>query len=165
MFFFGVLICVAVVFMACRSGRALSQKLECLPAKAMLLAEVKEQGITLEAMEELYPIGLPLFGDSVPAGYMRAWTGFVQGLAGEMRGAGMEWSETYRFWGRAYFAPDGSVDHFFYQWTGKDGNIPTEEWRERFHAVLGCYLDTFRFDFPMNRRFAQCGGVVLKPTE
>lgn len=34
-----------------------------------------------------------------------------------------------------------------------------------FHAVLGPYFDTFHFDYPMHRRFAQSGGVALKPTE
>lgn len=34
-----------------------------------------------------------------------------------------------------------------------------------FHAVLGPYFDTFHLDYPMHQRFAQCGGVALKPTE
>lgn len=150
---------------ACDSGRNLSHRLDKLPGKAMLLTEAKERGITLEAMETLYPSGLPLFGDSVPAGYMQAWTGFFQGLVGEMRKSGMEWSEPYRFWGRAFFAPNGAVDHFFYQWNGKEGDNPAEEWNGQFRAVLERYLDTFCFEYPMEGRFAQCGGVILKPAE
>ena len=34
-----------------------------------------------------------------------------------------------------------------------------------FHAVLEPYFDTFHLDYPMHQRFAQCGGVALKPTE
>ena len=160
-----VLFCLILGLSACNSRRNLSHRLDKLPGKAMLLTEVKEQGITLEAMEKLYPSGLPLFGDSVPAGYMQAWTGFFQGLVGEMHKSGMEWSEPYRFWGRAYFAPGGTVDHFFYQWVGKANGNPSEEWDGQFRAVLECYLDTFCFGYPMKGRFAQCGGVILKPAE
>jgi hypothetical protein len=112
-FLWCALFCTVLGLAACGSGSNLAHKLDKLPGKAMLLTEVKEQGITLEAMEKLYPSGLPLFGDSVPAGYMQAWTGFFQGLVGEMRKSGMEWSEPYRFWGRAYFASGGTVDYFF----------------------------------------------------
>jgi hypothetical protein len=34
-----------------------------------------------------------------------------------------------------------------------------------YSAVLGPYFDTFYLDYPMHQRFAQCGGVALKPTE
>ena len=164
-FLWSALFCTVLGLAACGSGSNLAHNLDKLPGKAMLLTEAKERDITLEAMETLYPSGLPLFGDSVPAGYMQAWTGFFQGLVGEMRKSGMEWSEPYRFWGRAYFAPGGTVDHFFYQWAGKAGGNPSEEWDGQFRAVLERYLDTFCFEYPMKGRFAQCGSVVLKPAE
>ena len=164
-FLWCALFCTVLGLAACGSGSNLAHKLDKLPGKAMLLTEAKERGITLEAMETLYPSGLPLFGDSVPAGYMQAWTGFFQGLVGEMRKSGMEWSEPYRFWGRAYFSPGGTVDYFFYQWAGKAGGNPSEEWDGQFRAVLERYLDTFCFEYPMEGRFAQCGSVVLKPAD
>ena len=67
-FLWSALFCTVLGLAACGSGSNLAHKLDKLPGKAMLLTEVKEQGITLEAMEKLYPSGLPLFGDSVPAG-------------------------------------------------------------------------------------------------
>lgn len=159
----GMVLGVMVAIAACAGGKVLARKLQDLPGKAVTLAEIKKRGITLDAMEKLYPSGLLLYGDSVPSGYMQAWSGFFKGLAGEMRKSGMDWSVPYRLSGRAYFAPDGTVDHYFYAWTGKEETQPPEEWQERFGKVLEQYLDTFCFAYPLQRRFAQCGGVTFQP--
>ena len=134
-----------------------------MPQKAMLLSEVTEMGITLDTLETIYPSGMFILADSVPQEYMQSWMDFVQGLSGAMREAGMNWTEPYRLWGRAYFAPDGSVEHYFYAWSGD--KKPTNEWQAQFREVLERYLANFRFAYPMNRRFAQCGGIRLTPAE
>lgn len=69
-FIWCVLFCTVLGFAACHSGRNLSNKLDKLPGKAMLLTDVKERGITFEALETLYPSDSPLFGDSVPDKYI-----------------------------------------------------------------------------------------------
>lgn len=69
-FLWSVLFCLILGFAACNSGRNLSHRLDKLPGKAMLLTEAKERGITLEAMETLYPSGLPLFSGSVSDRYI-----------------------------------------------------------------------------------------------
>lgn len=156
---FGALLALA----ACGASRSLEKQLAKMPQKAMLLSEITEMGITLDTLETIYPSGMPLFGDSIPQGYMQSWMAFVQGLSGAMGEAGMNWTEPYRLWGRAYFAPDGTVEHYFYAWSGD--RKPTEEWQTQFREVLERYLATFRFAYPMNRRFAQCGGIRLTPAE
>lgn len=157
--------CLSIVCLACGGTKTLSEKLDRLPGRAVLIADAKAQGITLSAMEALYPNGLPFAGDSVPAGYVQEWRGFVQGLARALRDSGMVWNEPYYLWGRAYFAPDGKVDHFFYHWTDKTGNRPTADWQARFGRVAEAYVASFRFGYSMNRRFAQCGGVLLQPAQ
>ncbi|MBR1851332.1 MAG: hypothetical protein IJ789_08205 [Bacteroidales bacterium] len=130
-----------------------------LRSRAVLLPEAAELGLTLDSMEHHYPNGMQLLGDSIPQAYMQSWMAFVQGLSQALREAGIDWTENYRLWGRAFFAPDGSVDHYFYNWTLP----PDEEWQAQFRAVLEEYLSTFRFQYPMRQRFAQCGGIRLTP--
>ena len=48
-FLWSALFCMVLGLAACGSGSNLAHKLDKLPGKAMLLTEVKEQGITLEA--------------------------------------------------------------------------------------------------------------------
>lgn len=154
-------ICAIGLLATCKSNSSLTSQLKKMPTKAMLLTEVSERGITLNDMESLYPNGMTILGDSIPQEYGQSWIEFVTGIAGEMRSAEMSWNETYRLWGRAYFAPDGTVEHYFYRWTGD--LVPSEEWQAQFHKVLENYLGKCRFKYPMDRRFAQCGGVLLKP--
>ncbi len=133
------------------------------PGRSVLLDEARAAGITLDTLETYYPSGMIVLGDSVPQGYMRSWMAFVQGLADALREADMDWTEPYRLWGRAFFAPDGSVDRYFYTWTGE--MQPSDEWKALFRKVLENYLSHYRFTHPMHRRFAQCGGISLRPTE
>ena len=153
----------AMLFAACGASHSLEKKMAKMPQKAMLLSEVTEMGITLDTLETIWPSGMFILADSVPQEYMQSWMDFVQGLSGAMREAGMNWTEPYRLWGRAYFAPDGSVEHYFYAWSGD--KKPTNEWQAQFREVLERYLANFRFAYPMNRRFAQCGGIRLTPAE
>lgn len=155
--------CALATFAACSASRPLEKQLAKMPQKAMLLSEVTEMGITLDTLETIYPSGMFILGDSVPQEYMQSWMAFVQGLSGAMREAGMNWTEPYRLWGRAYFSPDGTVEHYFYTWSGD--RKPTNEWQVQFREVLERYLATYRFAYPMNRRFAQCGGIRLTPAE
>ena len=54
-----------------------------------------------------------------------------------------------------------SVDYYVYQWSGD--HQPGDEWKARFRTVVERYLATFRFAYTFNRRFSQCGSVVLRP--
>lgn len=158
-----IILGAAMLFAACVASRSIEKQLAKMPQKAMLLSEVTEKGITLDTLETIYPSGMFILGDSVPKDYMQSWMAFVQGLSGAMREAGMNWTEPYRLWGRAYFAPDGTVEHYFYTWSGD--RKPTNEWQVQFREVLERYLATYRFSYPMNRKFAQCGGIRLTPAE
>lgn len=158
------LLTMGMIMVGCTANRSLEKQLAKMPQKAMLLSEVTEQGLTLDTLETIYPSGmLQWSADSVPQEYMQSWMAFVQGLSSALREAGMNWTEPYRLWGRAYFAPDGSVDHYFYTWTGN--SQPTEEWKTQFREVLEKYLSSYRFKYPMKQRFAQCGGVRLTPAK
>lgn len=155
-----IMLCSSVIE-SCGTSQSLEHKLNSMPQKAMLVAEVRDRGIGLDTLESLYPSGLPMFGDSVPQAYVQAWKDFVVGLADALRQAGMDWDEPYRLWGRAYFSPDGKVAHYFYAWTGD--RQPSDEWKAQFRQVLEDYLSNFQFAYPMGRRFAQCGGIRLTP--
>lgn len=157
-----IVLCFSVIE-SCGTSHSLEHKLNSMPQKAMLVAEVHDFGINLDTLESIYPSGMNDFGDSIPKAYMQAWKDFVVGMAGAMRKAGMDWNEPYRLSGRAYFSPDGKVAHYFYTWTGD--RQPSDEWKAQFRQVLEDYLSNFQFAYPMGRRFAQCGGIHLTPAE
>lgn len=152
----------AMLLAGCSTSKSLEKQLAKMPRKAMLLSEVKERGLTLDTLETIYPSGMFQWSaDSVPQEYVLSWQKFIYSLRNALVAEGMNWTETYNLWGRAYFAPDGSVDHYFYTWRGK--SQPTDEWKAQFREVMERFLATYRFEYPMNRRFAQCGGVILQP--
>ena len=154
----------AVLLAGCSANRLLEKQLAKMPQKAMLLSEVTERGLTLDTLETIYPSGmLQWSSDSVPQEYLLSWQKFIYGLRTALIVEDMNWTEPYSLWGRAYFAPNGSVDHYFYTWRGQ--SQPTDEWKARFREVLERYLDTYCFEYPMNRRFAQCGGILLQPAQ
>lgn len=134
-----------------------------LTTRAVLLPEAAAMGITLDTLEPYYPNGMSLLGDSVPQEYLMAWQQFVLGVRNALLEASMNWDEPYRLWGRAFFAPDGTVDHYLYNWNGS--TQPSDEWKNQFREVLENYLDTFRYAYPMRRRFAQCGGIRFTPAQ
>lgn len=139
-------------------------ELSCIRTRAVLIPELYELGLTLDtsgALEHHYTTGVYLLGDSIPQQYMQAWQQFVLGLRNALIDAGMSWADVYRFWGRLFLAPDGSVDYYVYQWSGD--HQPGDEWKAQFRTVVERYLATFRFAYTFNRRFSQCGSVVLRP--
>ena len=137
--------------------------LKSLKTRAVLREEAQEFGITLDTLEHYYPSGMFLLGDSVPQEYMQSWMDFVGGLRNALIKQGLNWTESYRLWGRAYFATDGSVDQYIYTWKGD--LQPSDEWKAQFREVLEQYLATFRFAYPMHRCFAQCGSIRLTPIQ
>ena len=157
------IICLLAVFIACRSGMPLAKQLKKMPSKAMLVSEAEACGFTLDTMTTIYPNGLSFFGDTVPKKYLQSWTDFCVGLGSELSDAGLKSVQPYRLWGRVYFAPDGTVEHYFYKWLGN--RQPDAEWQKQFKKVLEAYLNKFQFTYPMNRRFAQCGVVQLEPKD
>ena len=139
------------------------EALKPLKSRAVLREEAIELGLTLDTLEHYYPSGMLQFGDTVPQEYLQQWMNFVGGLRNALVKAGMNWTEAYRLWGRAFFAADGSVDQYFYSWTGEQQ--PSDEWKRMFREVLEQYLAIYRFEYPMHHNFAQCGGIQLVPND
>ncbi len=150
----------AMLLTGCGASKSLEKQLAKMPQKAMLLSEVTERGLTLDTLETVYPSGMSQWSAQE---YMLSWQKFIYGLRNALVAEGMNWTEPYSLWGRAYFAPDGTVAHYFYTWRGK--SQPSDEWKAQFREVLERFLATYRFEYPMNRRFAQCGGVSLRPAQ
>ena len=133
--------------------------LKSLQTCAVPIDEARSLGFTFDTMEHYYPNGMELLGDSVPNEYINSWNDFVTGIGNALDLADLNWIDGYRLWGRAFFAADGSVDQYFYTWTGD--TQPADWWKARFQKVLERYLATFRFAYPMRRNFAQCGGITF----
>lgn len=138
-------------------------KLTQLKHRAVLLNESRALGITLDSMEFYYPSGMLRWQDSIPQQYLLSWQQFVTGLRDNLIGEGLNWTKSYSLWGRAFFNADGKVDFYFYTWRGE--HQPSNEWKARFHDTLEHFLSTYRFDYPMHQRFAQCGGILLQPAD
>ena len=146
---------------SCKSDMFLAKKLEKLPTNVITPAElIKNHNINVAEVEKLYPSGLESFGDTIPQAYLDEWTRFLFGIGDALTKAGLEREKDYRLWLRGHFSADGSVEYFFYNFFGQ--NTPSAEWETQFREVIKEYVKTFRFNYPINRKFSQCGSALLE---
>ncbi len=147
---------------SCKSEMFLAKKLEKLPTNVITPAELrKNYNIEPAAVEAIYPSGLESFGDTIPQTYLDEWYRFLMDMGKALKKADMKWDKEYRLWLRGHYSADGSVDYFFYNFLGND--MPSIEWETQFQKVIKEYIKTFRFNYPINRKFSQCGSAVLPP--
>ena len=146
---------------SCKSDMFLARKLEKLPTKVITPAELhKNYNINTADVEKLYPSGLESFSDTIPQAYLDEWTRFLIDMGKALTKAGLEREKDYRLWLRGHYSADGSVEYFFYNFLGQD--LPSPEWEAQFREVVKEYIKTFRFNYPINRKFSQCGSARLE---
>lgn len=159
---FGVAAIVLIMLAtSCKSDMFLARKLEKLPTKVITPADLrKNYNINTADVEKLYPSGLESFSDTIPQAYLDEWTRFIIDMGKALTKAGLEREKDYRLWLRGHFSADGSVEYFFYNFLGQD--LPSPEWEAQFQEVVKEYIKTFRFNYPINRKFSQCGSALLE---
>ena len=159
---FGVAAIVLIMLAtSCKSEMFLARKLEKLPTKVITPAELrKNYNINTADVEKLYPSGLESFSDTIPQAYLDEWTRFLMDMGKALTKAGLEREKDYRLWLRGHFSADGSVEYFFYNFLCNDA--PSPEWEAQFQEVVKEYIKTFRFNYPINRKFSQCGSALLE---
>lgn len=159
---FGVAAIVLIMLAtSCKSDMFLAKKLEKLPTNVITPADLrKNYNINTADVEKLYPSGLESFSDTIPQAYLDEWTRFIIDMGKALTKAGLEREKDYRLWLRGHFSADGSVEYFFYNFLGQD--MPSPEWEAQFQEVVKEYIKTFRFNYPINRKFSQCGSALLE---
>lgn len=159
---FGVAAIVLIMLAtSCKSDMFLAKKLEKLPTNVITPAELrKNYNINTADVEKLYPSGLESFSDTIPQAYLDEWTRFIIDMGKALTKAGLEREKDYRLWLRGHFSADGSVEYFFYNFLCNDA--PSPEWEAQFQEVVKEYIKTFRFNYPINRKFSQCGSALLE---
>ena len=162
---FGVAAIVLIMLAtSCKSEMFLAKKLEKLPTNVITPADLrKNYNIETTTVEKLYPSGLESFGDTIPQAYLDEWTRFLMDMGKALEKAGLEREKDYRLWLRGHYSADGRVEYFFYNFLGKD--LPSAEWEAQFQEVIKEYIKTFRFNYPINRKFSQCGSAILQATK
>ena len=149
---------------SCKNEMFLAKKLEKLPTNVITPAELHNKyNINAAEVEKLYPSGLESFGDTIPQAYLDEWTRFLIDMGKALTKAGLEREKDYRLWLRGHYSADGRVEYFFYNFLGKD--LPSAEWEAQFQEVIKEYIKTFRFNYPINRKFSQCGSAILQATK
>lgn len=149
---------------SCKNEMFLAKKLEKLPTNVITPAELHNNyNINAAEVEKLYPSGLESFGDTIPQAYLDEWTRFIMDMGKALEKAGLEREKDYRLWLRGHYSADGSVEYFFYNFLGQD--MPSPEWEAQFQEVIKEYIKTFRFNYPINRKFSQCGSAILQATK
>ena len=149
---------------SCKNEMFLAKKLEKLPTNVITPAELHNNyNINAAEVEKLYPSGLESFGDTIPQAYIDEWTRFLIDMGKALTKAGLEREKDYRLWLRGHYSADGRVEYFFYNFLGKD--LPSAEWEAQFQEVIKEYIKTFRFNYPINRKFSQCGSAILQATK
>ena len=149
---------------SCKNEIFLAKKLEKLPTNVITPAELHNNyNINAAEVEKRYPSGLESFGDTIPQAYLDEWTRFLIDMGKALTKAGLEREKDYRLWLRGHYSADGRVEYFFYNFLGKD--LPSAEWEAQFQEVIKEYIKTFRFNYPINRKFSQCGSAILQATK
>lgn len=70
-----------------------------------------------------------------------------------------KWKTKTRCFQRIYFAPNGTIDYFIYNFNVKNAQpdtIPSEEQQHEFNRLLSLFVKEYTFGLKANQPFAQC---------
>lgn len=88
--------------------------------------------------------------------HIASYQKFLQGLSKHLKSNGFEWTTTTKCFNRIYFAKDGSIDYFLFDFL--EDNVTVEQ-AENFRHLVERYISDYRFPLTSKVKFAQCGPV------
>jgi len=126
-------------------------------SKAML------EGVTMGHLDSIYKNAVHI--DSTKAVFRpgkeqdsmkRAYTSFLQELGKYLSSHDFRWEKPVRCWNRIYFAPDGSVDYYLFDFKTEI----SDEQLLRFKELFTAFAATHKISIKAAVRFAQCSPVT-----
>lgn len=131
--------------------------------KAMTFEEAAKQGTSYQELDKLYKSAvhanttLAVFKTpQEQQSLQKAYVIFMQGLGAYLKANNFKWDKQVRCFNRIYFAKNGKVDYFLYNF--KPGDITAEK-ENAFAKLLSLYIKDHQFSLSANEPFAQCSPI------
>lgn len=126
---------------------------------ALSFEEARNQGLDFSELDRIYPSGvgndtLAIFEGKEEA-YVAAYYGMLKELGNFLNENDFFWGGSVRCNNRIYFAADGRVDYYLYDF---DGHLPDAK-QSQFKELLGQFIKDFEFGIKGEAPFAQCSPV------
>lgn len=137
---------------------------------AMPIEDAKNNGIIIHKLDSLYQSAIHV--DTTKAVFntqesqIKMKTAYVQMLNdfGQfLKENNYIWPKATHCFNRIYFAEDGSINYFLYQFKGKDEDLPSAEQQLAFQKLLSQFVLYYKIGISANKKFAQCSPVTYKP--
>ncbi len=144
----------------------LSSIASCAQQKVFSIEDARNKGLSIEELDKKYTSAV--HSDTTKAvfksaekqaklqeSYVKLLTDFNHFLAKN----NFKWKNKTRCFQRIYFAPNGTIDYFIYNFNLKNAlpdTIPTEKEQEEFNRLLSLFVKDYVFDLHAAVPFAQC---------
>jgi hypothetical protein len=133
---------------------------------AISFEEAKNQGINVADLDSTYKSGihsdpnLAVFSEQQTE-YIQAYYAMIRDLSTYLNSNDFRWGGQTRCFNRIYFAADGSIEYFIYQF--EEGELSVERQAE-FDQLLNEFINSAKFPMSKDVKFAQCSPVNYRDT-
>src|ERR1700744_1066013 len=135
----------------------------CYAQKVITFQDAAKQGISYQHLDSLYKSAvhsdpkLAVFKTKEDQQKLQtAYINFMQGLGAYLKANNFRWEKQVHCFNRIYFAPNGKVDYFLYNFP--PGEISAAKEQE-FTNLLSQFVKNNQFGLTANERFAQCSPI------
>lgn len=74
-----------------------------------------------------------------------------------------QWEKQTRCFNRIYFAADGTIDYFVFNFLGNTEDKPPAHKQLEFQRLLNAFIKNYRFPLAAKIKFAQCSPATYAP--
>ena len=138
--------------------------------KAESFSEYVESGATIEHLDSVYKsavhtdTALAVFkNESEQLNLGVAYIHLLKDLGKFLKENDFKWGKATKGFNRIYFAKDGSIDYFLYNFSMKsieEKDRPSKEKVEQFKTLLNKFIATYKISMTADVSFAQCSPVT-----
>ena len=132
---------------------------------AMNFTEADQQGISISELDNTYKSGvhtdtsMAVFVDNQEE-YLNSYNDLLRALGKYLSANNFNWDKITSGFNRIYFAEDGSIDYFLYNFRS---NQISQEKEEEFGKLLTQFIKDYKFPLTAKTGFAQCSPVRYMP--
>lgn len=131
--------------------------------KAMTFDEAAKQGVPYQDLDKLYKsavhadVNLAVFKTpQEQEKLIQAYALFMQNLGAYLKANNFNWGKQTKCFNRTYFAKNGTVDYFLYQFSPDQITVEKEK---EFAGLLTLFIKDHKFSLTANEPFAQCSPI------
>ncbi len=123
------------------------------------IAKADSAGINLKSLDDAYPDAAKMVFSDQHEEYLMAYYSMLHEFSSFLNQNSFKWGRQIRCFNRIYFAEDGSIDYFLFNF--KEGDLSKQQERS-FNELLNKFTKTYKFTLTKGTKFAQCGPVSYR---